>query len=133
MTKVMKKDAISNWQIVDGTRAGVCTFDPDARFVIGTYKGLPIRTSQVVHNGAPNYVETCNSIYPLGMPYKAPEAPLTPKKGQAVAVVKQALIDGATRDDDLIVKMLGEERVNAAAQDSAKDVVRALMKAGLLA
>lgn len=129
--KAMMPGKVEGWQIVDAARADVLSDDPEARFLIGTYDGRPIRTSFIVHDGSPSYVETNNSIYALGAPKQPEEKPLTPIQNQAVAVAKKSIIDTIAKD----VGRLGPQTsliLDDSAQATAHIIIRALANAHLL-
>lgn len=132
MNKNLMPLKIEDWTIVTAAEAGVVTDDSSKRFVIGTYENAPVRTSYIVHNGAPHYVETNNSIYGLGEPRKLPPepAPLTPMQNQAVAVAKKTIVDEVSKGGDL--GPLGRRMLDDSAQATAFIVVQALIKAHLL-
>jgi hypothetical protein len=129
--KAMMPGKVEGWEIVDAARAGVVVSDdPEKRFLIGTYEGCPIRTSFIVHDGSPSYVETNNSIYALGAP-QVEEKPLTPIQNQAVAVAKKSIIDTIAKD----VGRLGPQTsliLDDSAQATAHIIIRALANAHLL-
>lgn len=129
MSKQLKTSKVDDWQIVDAEHAGVLAHDPNHRFLIGTFEGYPIRTSYIVHNGAPNYVETANSVYPLGTPH-ADEKPLTPIQNQAVAVVKKSIVETIAGSAPL--EPFSKALLEDSAQTTAHIVIHALAKAHLL-
>lgn len=115
---------LENWKI-EGDRAHGKAYGRE-----GFPEGWEVRTSAIVVNGAPNYVETKNTIYLLGEPMAQP---LSGIQNQAMIVVKQALLDDVTKDGgSLLAEYMGPTLVAEAAEGTAKCAIRALIAAGLL-
>lgn len=129
MSKSMMPYKIENWKIVGVEEVNVLNGETGHRFVVGTYEGRDIRTSYIVHDGSPNYVETCNSIYGLG----EPASTLTPIQNQAVAVAKKAIVDAVKADKSFeAFGSLGSVMLEDSAQVTAHVIVKALAQAALL-
>jgi hypothetical protein len=135
MAKEMKPGRIEDWEILNTQGVSDAGFpinsSSDKLFVVGTYHGAPIRTSFIVHDGSPSYVETNNSIYALGK-QKQPtpvEKPLTPIQNQAVAVVKKAIVNTI---GDANLGPVGKMMLEDSAQATGYIVIRALAEAHLL-
>ena len=124
---MMKKPIvrIENWHLevrVDGTRLfGEAENHPQ-------WGCNPIVSSPIVKDGTPTYVETKNTLYLLGEPFKQPRH--TSRQREAIEVIKQAFIT-----DRILSEIISPEVkswAEAFANDDAEIAVRALTNAGLL-
>lgn len=121
---------IENWQINNAGAWGNARLQGQVYGHENFKDGEQVTTSAIRINGAPNYVETENTLYLLGEPMAAP---LTHMQAQAVAVVKQALIDDVSKDDgSILAQYMGPTLVAEAAETTAKAAIQALIKSKLL-